>query len=180
MADLGKIEIKMGCKKLEKTWLLETFLSSGFSAVANSEATFCYRYYSLFSHSKMSTLQLATGAIRLLVLGGGYQQLFMGFCSYTGPKEWKGVLGCSAGEGESRWTPVSCKNCTSGEVLTLRRIQTHSFCTAFIVILLKTDERSKLRNTRFIIPLGRRSSQANSNMPSSSPKKQIHWLSYCS
>ena len=43
---------------------------------------------------------------------------------------------------------------TSGEVPTLRRIQKHGFCAAFIVILLKTGERSQLKNTKFTIPFG--------------------------
>ena len=59
---------------------------------------------------------------------------------------------------------------TSSEVLTLRRIQTYSLCTAFIVILLKTGERSQLKSTKFTIPFGA-SSHADSNRPPSSPKK---------
>ena len=58
---------------------------------------------------------------------------------------------------------------TSGKVLALERIQTQSFCIAFIVILLKTGERSQLKNKKFTIPL-RESSHADSNRPPSSPK----------
>ena len=58
---------------------------------------------------------------------------------------------------------------TSNEALALRRIQKHSFCTAFIVILLKTGERSQLKNTRFTAQLGG-NSHADDDGPPSSPK----------
>ena len=38
----------------------------------------------------------------------GLQQLFMGFWSGTGSREWFGVIGCNAGGGCPQQTPVSC------------------------------------------------------------------------
>ena len=55
---------------------------------------------------------------------------------------------------------------TSSKVLTLRRIPTHSICTAFIIILLKTGDRSQLMNTGFTIPLWGSSHVDSSKPPS--------------
>ena len=38
---------------------------------------------------------------------------------------------------------------TSGEVHALRRIQTHSFCIAFIVIFLRTGEKIQLEEHNY-------------------------------
>ena len=48
--------------------------------------------------------------------------------------------------------------------LELRRIQTHNFSTAFIMTLLKTGQKSQLKNTQFTSLFGR-SSLAESDRP---------------
>lgn len=100
---------------------------------------------------KLYTLQLATGAFRSLISGGGSR------CSWVSSralgqmerdKTSSSVADCNAGGGCKQQTPVSCHI----QHLQMRgshgsRIQTNSFCTAFIESLPKIGERSFLKNT---------------------------------
>ena len=79
----------------------------------------------------------------------------MGFSSSTGPKEWTGALYCNVVWEELKLNTsifAAPQDSNSTETLTLARIQTHSFYTAFIVMLQKTGEKSHTRNTIVTTP----------------------------
>ena len=111
-----------------------------------------HQYYSLFSPFSSRALLLAPPppySIQVLLWGEGVTAVVHWFLVMHWAQSVERNLRLQCwGRGSPHRTSVSYQNCGSvppDEVIALRRIQTHSFCTAFIVILLKIVEGAKYK-----------------------------------